>query len=171
MSQIKNLLATFSLLTLIVLQPFSGAAQNSPANASGECFVYIGTYTKGGSKGIYLYRMDLASGALTSQKGAEVAELPNPTFSTLIHRANFSTRRLKPAATATSSGDYASGGVSAYAIDAVTGKLTFLNSRTSGGDGPCHILLDKSNRDALIANYGGGSVEVLPIAKDGRLGA
>jgi 6-phosphogluconolactonase len=168
MSQIKKLLLTFSLLTLTVLQPFAGAAQNSPANASGECFVYVGTYTKGGSKGIYLYRMDMASGALTSE--GLVAELPNPTFFDLDSHGKFLYAATETSRYSDSSGDYASGGVSAYSVDAATGKLTFLNSRSSGGDGPCHILLDKANRDALIANYGGGSVEVLPISADGQLG-
>ena len=33
--------------------------------SNGESLVYIGTYTSGGSEGIYVYRIDRASGALT----------------------------------------------------------------------------------------------------------
>jgi 6-phosphogluconolactonase len=60
--------------------------------------------------------------------------------------------------------------VSAFSIDAETGKLTLLNQRSSGGDGPCHLVLDKDQKNVLVANYGGGSVGVLPVLPDGTLG-
>jgi 6-phosphogluconolactonase len=63
-----------------------------------------------------------------------------------------------------------SGGVSAFAIDHGTGKLTFLNEVPSGGAIPAHAVVDKTGRYVLVANYGGGSVAVFPILKDGRLG-
>jgi 6-phosphogluconolactonase len=62
-----------------------------------------------------------------------------------------------------------SGGVSAFAIDASTGNLTLLNQQSSGGTGPCHLVVDKAGKNVLVANYGGGSVAVLPIQADGRL--
>ena len=63
------------------------------------------------------------------------------------------------------------GGVTAFAIDATTGKLTSLNQQSSGGPGPCYLVVDKTGKNVLVANYGGGSVEVLPIKPDGSLGA
>jgi 6-phosphogluconolactonase len=63
------------------------------------------------------------------------------------------------------------GAVSAFAIDAATGGLTFLNQQASGGAAPCHLSIDKTGHHVLVANYGGGSVAVLPIQQDGRLGA
>ena len=51
------------------------------------------------------------------------------------------------------------------------GKLTLLNQQPSGGGAPCHISVDASGKNALVANYGGGSVACLPIADDGRLSA
>jgi 6-phosphogluconolactonase len=45
-----------------------------------------------------------------------------------------------------------------------------LNQQSSGGEGPCHLVLDKQGKHVLAANYGGGSVCVLPIQEDGRLG-
>src|SRR5262249_16366654 len=38
-----------------------------------------------------------------------------------------------------------------------------------GGTGPCHLTIDRSGRNVLVANYGGGCVAVLPIQDDGRL--
>src|SRR5690606_16461794 len=62
------------------------------------------------------------------------------------------------------------GAVTAFAIDPDTGKLTALNQQSAGGTGPCHSIADTSGKHVLVANYGGGSVSVLPIADDGRLG-
>jgi 6-phosphogluconolactonase len=61
------------------------------------------------------------------------------------------------------------GGVSAFSIDPANGKLTLLNSRSSMGTGPCHLVLDKEGKNILVANYGSGSVAVFPVGADGRL--
>src|SRR5439155_24815355 len=63
------------------------------------------------------------------------------------------------------------GAVSAFSIDPAKGTLTFINQRPSMGTSPCHLVLDKSRQHLLVANYGSGSVSVLPVAADGRLGA
>ena len=62
------------------------------------------------------------------------------------------------------------GSVTAFAIDPVTGALAMLNRRPSGGADPCFVAVDATGRDLLVANYSGGSVAVLPIGADGRLG-
>jgi len=59
------------------------------------------------------------------------------------------------------------GAVTAFKIDG--NKLTKLNDQSSGGDGPCYVNVDKTGKNALVANYGGGSVAVLPINEDGSL--
>jgi 6-phosphogluconolactonase len=61
------------------------------------------------------------------------------------------------------------GAVSSFSVDASGGKLTLLNQRPSMGTGPCHITMDKDGRNLLVANYGSGSVAVLPVAADGRI--
>jgi 6-phosphogluconolactonase len=75
---------------------------------------------------------------------------------------------------ANESGDFAgkkSGAVSAFVIDSHSGKLSPQNQQPSGGDGPCHVAVDKTGKSLLVANYGGGSVEALPIKPDGSLDA
>jgi 6-phosphogluconolactonase (cycloisomerase 2 family) len=62
------------------------------------------------------------------------------------------------------------GSVSAFAIDPKSGQLSLLNTVSSGGPGPSHLSIHPSGRFVLVANYFGGSVEVLPILADGRLG-
>ena len=67
-------------------------------------------------------------------------------------------------------GDDKEGTVSAFAIDRADGNLTLLNTVRSGGAGPTYVSLHPSGRFMLVANYFGGSVAVLPILPDGRLG-
>ena len=64
----------------------------------------------------------------------------------------------------------ATGGVSAFAIDSTTGKLKRLNQVSSRGSGPAHIVLDRTNRYVLVANYDGGSVAVFHLLPDGKIG-
>jgi 6-phosphogluconolactonase len=60
--------------------------------------------------------------------------------------------------------------VSAYAIDADGGYLKLLNEQSSGGAGPCYVSIDHLGKNLLVANYGSGSVSVMPIKPDGTLG-
>src|SRR5262249_643476 len=62
-----------------------------------------------------------------------------------------------------------SGGVSAFSI-AATGKQALINQRQSMGPSPCHLALDGEARNLLVTNCGDGSVAVLPVAADGKLG-
>ena len=66
-------------------------------------------------------------------------------------------------------GNRPTGGVSGFAIDRTTGLLRALGEQSSEGPGPAHLSVDRDGHNVLVANYGGGSVVVLPIAKDGRL--
>jgi 6-phosphogluconolactonase len=63
-----------------------------------------------------------------------------------------------------------SGAVSSFEIDGKTGELRFLNKQPSMGGAPCHITTSANGKFALVANYMGGNVAVLPIGDDGRLG-
>ena len=62
------------------------------------------------------------------------------------------------------------GSVSAYSIDRATGRLTLINQQPSMGRSPCHLTLDRTGRHLLVANYSSGTVAVLPVGTDGRLG-
>ncbi len=132
--------------------------------AERQFFIYIGTYTGPQSKGIYLSRLDASTGSLTSPELA--AETPNPSYVTLHPSGKF----LYAANEIGNFGGQKAGAVSAFTIDQATGMLTLLNTVSSRGGGPCHVIVDSTGKNVLVANYGGGSVAVLPIAKDGRLG-
>lgn len=60
--------------------------------------------------------------------------------------------------------------VSAFAIDPQTGLLTHLNTQPTGGSTPASLSLDPSDHFLVIANYFGGTVAVLPVEADGKVG-
>jgi len=122
--------------------------------------VYFGTYTSGknSSKGIYRSVLDTETGELSAPVLA--AEAMNPSFIEIHPGGKF-------LYAVSESGD--AGTVSAFAIDPDTGNLKLLNSRPSGGSGPCHVNIDRSTKNVLVTNYGSGSVSVIPIAADGSL--
>ena len=62
------------------------------------------------------------------------------------------------------------GTVSAFAVSRADGQLMPLNTVPSGGAGPTYVSLHPSGKFILVANYFGGTVAVLPILPDGRLG-
>jgi 6-phosphogluconolactonase len=128
-----------------------------------KLWVYVGTYTNKGSKGIYRLELDLASGKLSEPELAGATA--NPSFLAIHPTGRF----LYAVGEYGSFGGKKTGGVSAFALDGKTGKLTLLNQRPSGGAGPCHIVVDKPGKNVLVANYGGGSAAALPIQTDGKL--
>ena len=125
--------------------------------------VYLGTYTRGESKGIYVSELNLTTGALTEPRLAAATD--NPSF-LAIHPSG---RFLYAAGGAMRIDGKPTGLVTAFAMDKTTGKLTRLNRQPSGGRGPCHIVVDATGRCALAANYSSGSVASLPIGPDGKL--
>ncbi|MCA9046841.1 MAG: lactonase family protein, partial [Planctomycetaceae bacterium] len=128
--------------------------------------VYIGSYTRGDSKGIYTFELDLETGKAT--EAVVAAELTNPSFVAFDPHHHYLYAVNEVADFPGSSGKGA-GGVTGFRINADTGELTKLNSQLSGGAGPCHLSVDHTGKNVLVANYGGGSVAVLPINDDGTL--
>lgn len=141
------------------------AVRPVPAFQSGEgpFLAYVGTYTDRG-KGIYLFRMNRSTGALTQVKTFENTPSPSALalhpFGTYLYAANeisnFNGTRT--------------GSVSAFAINRSNGDLTPLNVVSSQGGGPAHLSVHPSGRYVLVSNYGGGNVAVLPIQSNGGLG-
>ncbi len=157
------LIAVMSCLTMA-----ASAAAEPPAKGPvkpSKVRVYVGTYTSGESKGIYRLDLDPRTGALTPS--GEPTATVSPSFLAFHPSGRFLYAVNETGESRTDE----SGGVSAFAIDAQSGALTFLNRQLSGGPAPCHLWLDKQGRHLLLANYWGGSVAVLPVEADGRLAA
>lgn len=127
--------------------------------------IFIGTYTKTGSHGIYSLHLDDATGALSTPQLA--AELTNPTFVALHPNG----RVLYSIGEAGTVDGKPAGVVSAYAIEPGTGRLTLLNQQPSGSISLTHLAADATGRMLVAVSYGGGYVVSFPLAADGRLGA
>lgn len=123
-----------------------------------DSWLYVGTHRAGPGTGISRAIFDTRTGHLSPFELA--VETPDPAF--LVTREDG--QRLYACNSGTP------GGVSAFAVSPASGALTYLNHEPSEGRGPSHLSLDVRARYVLDANYGGGFVEVLALAGDGRLG-
>ena len=133
------------------------------AGAGTLMFTGTGTGGKSNSKGIYAYRLDSANGTLSSLGLA--AETASPTFLALSpnRRYLYSVNELNEYHGA------ATGSVSAFAVDAQSGKLTLKNVVSSGGTGPCNIVCDQTGRVVAVADYAGGALTTFRVLPDGSL--
>lgn len=118
----------------------------------------------GNGRGIHLFRLDRSTGEMTPAGVYELGTSPS------CLALNADGARLYSANETDRVGDDKQGTVSAFAINQSDGSLTLLNTVRSGGAGPTYVSLHPSGRYLLVANYFGGSVAVLPILADGKLG-
>src|SRR4028119_1389955 len=110
--------------------------------------MFIGTYTTGGSKGIYVYRFNTVTGKAEWVSNTE--GLVNPSYLALSHDH-------KHVYAVTESSTKNAGSVSAFSFDKVSGQLQFINKQSSGGDNPCYVSISKNNKWVTVGNYTGGS--------------
>ena len=127
-------------------------------------WAYFGTYTGPKSKGIYVARFDPRTGSLSEPRLA--AETPSPSFLALSPGMDF----LYAVNEVDQFEGKKTGSVSSFAIDSRSGDLRPINSKPSGGAGPCHLSAHWGGRNVLVANYAAGTVEVLPVNENGLLG-
>jgi 6-phosphogluconolactonase len=118
----------------------------------------IGTYTKGKSKGIYVYRFYAETGRLAYLN--EIDDVSNPSYLCVSDNDKFVYAVNE---------DGKNGGVSSFTFDPVQGKLVFLNRQPSQGADPCFVSVDKDQKNVFVANYSSGSLAVLPVNADGSL--
>jgi 6-phosphogluconolactonase len=148
---------------LIVLTTVVGFTDLIRADEAGNLRVYFGTYTNEKTKGIYFSTLDLATGKLSQPELA--AEIKSPSFIAIHPNRQF----VYAVSEISDFQGKSVGGVSAFAVDAASGRLKLLNQQSSVGAGPCHLVVDATGKNVLVANYGGGSVAVLPIEANGNL--
>jgi 6-phosphogluconolactonase len=118
----------------------------------------------GNGRGIHIFQVDRSTGVMTAasvhERGTSPSCLALNAAGTRLYSAN-ETDRV---------GKGKEGTVSAFAIDRADGKLNLLNTVRSGGAGPTYVSLHRSGKSLFVANYFGGSVAVLPVLEDGKLG-
>jgi 6-phosphogluconolactonase len=159
----------FALILSVVA--VNAPAQGTAAPAGGVYDLLVGTYTGGGSDGLYVYRFDSGTGSVTPVSSVKT-ENPSYLVPSRDGRTVYAVNEL-PGDKGPASQH---GGISAFGFDAKTGTLTFLDRVSSEGNDPCYLSLSPDGRYLVTANYSvasdpGGSFSVFPLASDGRVGA
>jgi 6-phosphogluconolactonase len=132
-------------------------------SAAGPCaardtFVYFGSHRTGPGIGFSLAHFDTDTGVLT--KPEFLLEAQAPAFFVIApdNRHLYTCNSGSP------------GGLSAYAIDPRTGRLTLINRVLTGGGDASYVTLDQTGRFALVANYQGGNIAAFALRPDGGIG-
>lgn len=122
-------------------------------------YLYIGTYTRASSEGIYMYQFNSNTGDLTPVSIAKV--FTNPSFLSISadHRFLYALGGMK--------GD----SVRSFAIEQPSHHLRFLNAQSiAPGSGAAHLQVDETGKWLITGNYGSGGITVLPVLPDGSIG-
>jgi 6-phosphogluconolactonase len=120
--------------------------------------IFLGTYTRSTSKGIYAVHLDDSTGALSTPVVA--AETPNPAWITFSpdHRRLYAIHESEAQAVG-------------FRVDPAAMKLTPLPvTSTPKANSPSHLAVDATGQVLLAANYRDGRAEAIPIKPDGTLG-
>jgi 6-phosphogluconolactonase (cycloisomerase 2 family) len=146
--------------------------------AAGPLMAYVGTFSSplhdvpatqvdlppGNGRGIHIFEVDRGTGAMSATGVVEMGTSPS------CLALNGAGTRLYSANETDRVGDAKEGSLSALAIDRNNGKLQLLNTVRSGGAGPTYVSAHPNGKYLLVANYMDGSISVVPILADGRLG-
>lgn len=124
--------------------------------------IYVGTQASGPGEGIFAAWFDEARG--TFAPIGWVAEAERPTW--LV--ADPDRRRLFAVSEVGNAGDRI-GSVLSYRYDPGSGALTPVQRVSSEGGGPTHLEFDTARAGLFVANFGGGSVGIVPMDADGTL--
>lgn len=137
----------------------AAAVRPAVAGAANGTRAFLGSYTSSGAGGfgISVAAVDPGSGRLAVESTVNVAD---PSFLALSRD-----RRYLYAV------NEGSGPGTATALDLRGPRPTVLNTVAVQGDAPTHLCVTPDGRYVLTANYTSGSVSVLAVADDGRLGA
>ena len=132
------------------------------AMAQSDFWVYIGTNNRppGKSEGIYLFRLDGASGAVT--RAGVAAKMGDPGWQVISRDGRF-------LYTNGTIDNHQKSIVAAFALDPATGALKFINQQQTNGNDTTHVDIDAARTCAVTANYNSGDMTVLPINSDGSL--
>lgn len=116
----------------------------------------VGTYTDSGSKGIYSYSFDEATGEFSP---LTITEIANPSFMAVTpdNKTVFAVTEQQSGAS-----------VSSFDYDASKGTLDLIDCRPTYGKDPCHVFF--LGNEVVATNYSSGSMTVFPVDVERCLG-
>ena len=154
----------FFRITILIAIAFATTLDQTSADPT-RALVCFGSYSTPDKESVHLFQLNLQDGSL--KKLNAVDGLSNPSFLKIHPNGKY----LYTVNEVSTFDGKKSGGVTAFALDVNGGKLNKINQQPSGDTGPCHLTVDATGKYVLVAHYGGGSTSVLPIKKDGSVGA
>ncbi len=122
-------------------------------------YLLVGTYTKGKSEGLYVYKMNTQTGEVVAVGNAKAA---NPSIS--IYRP------MKSLCMLLTKMPVIRAAFRFLRLTKTPARLKYIDKQTSGGDHPCYVAVNKTGKWVAAANYSGGSFSTLPIMANGTLG-
>ena len=126
-----------------------------------KTLLFVGTYTAGKpDSGIYVYEFNSVSGRL--KQLATGNNLVNPSFLTVSTNGKY-------LYACTESKLPQNGNVSAFKIDSISGKISFINKQSCGGENPVYLTTDKTDNFIIDGNYTEGNVTVFKTNADGSI--
>jgi 6-phosphogluconolactonase len=160
------------LTTAAVAPMWASALERLGAQTPGGRLLYVGTYTNNaqGSKGIYGWRFDAATGKVAALGLAGETDSPSWIVVHPNRRFLYAANELPPP-----EAGGPTGAVTSFSIDAASGKLTQIGRVKTNGLAPAHMVVDPTGKWAIVGNYGNGpgsegtSIVVFAIGADGKL--
>ena len=152
----RTVMRTLAILSLLIAVAGAAVAQ---ASKSKNFYLFIGTYTNSEkTNGIHVYKFNAGTGDFSEQ--SKFTDIKNPSYLAV-------SKDKKNVYAVSEAGP--GKGMNAFAFDMASGKLTYLNSASSGGGGPCYVSVDDKKRTVFAANYGSGSLGAIRLNADGSL--
>lgn len=169
---------TVVVAVLVLSGPLHAQSDQAKSSATAPLMAYVGTFSSplgdvpptqvdlpaGNGRGIHLFEVNRDTGAMRPTGTVDIGTSPD----CLV--VNAAGDRLYSSNETDRFGEAKQGSVSSFAIDPSNGQLTLLNTVASEGDGPTYVSIHPKGRFLFVANYFSGSIAVLPILADGRLG-
>ncbi len=126
-----------------------------------KTYLFAGSYTAGeAAQGIIVFEFNMESGSL--HEVHRLDSLVNPSFLSLAPSGEF-------LYSITESRLEVDGNLSAFRIDTLTGKLSFLNKESVGGRNPVHVSVDQEGKHVVVANYTDAGLSIFECAANGRI--
>lgn len=147
----------FILLFMVIINVLFSYGENGKMHQ-----FYVGTFTSGESKGIYLCEFDSEKGEIILKE--TFSGVDNPSFLKVSPDKKYLYVVSRAPQKIESTGGY----VQAYEIGK-NSSIQFLNKQLSHGADPCHVDVSPDGKFVAIANYSGGTTALYPVDENGSL--
>jgi 6-phosphogluconolactonase len=143
---------------IVTINFFCFAVGQTPTDK--EYNLLVGTYTNPEkTNGIHVYNFNTEDGDFSFKFKA--VDIINPSYLAIS--------KDKKNVYAVSESGNGNGRINSFSFNPISGELIFLNSVSSGGDGPAYVSVDDKKQYVFSGNYGGGSVAAIKVKEDGSL--